>query len=242
LRDRLERLSAEARARVPGNLRPVDAATLILLDDSSPSPRILMGRRNAALTFMPGKFVFPGGRVDAADRTVAAADDLSPEARARLAARVARPSERRSRALALAAIRETYEETGYLLGRKGLAAAPLPASWRAFEDEGLLPAPGALAFVARAITPPRRPRRFDTRFFLARLSDAAARVERDIGPHAELTELAWVTLDEAMLLDTPTITQVMVQELRDRIPAGLFADQPVPFYHERQRRFLRETV
>jgi 8-oxo-dGTP pyrophosphatase MutT (NUDIX family) len=239
----VERLTAEARTRTSANRRPVDAATLILVDDTGASPKILMGRRNPAMAFMPGKFVFPGGRVDPADRRLTCAGLPTQTCLARLARRVVRPSDARARALALAAIRETFEETGYLIGRPAPGPATvLPPEWREFADAGLYPAPGALTFVARAITPPRRPRRFDTRFFAASLRDAPHRVPRALGPDAELTELVWVGLDEAARLDLPAITQVILEEVRERLRGGLSGDAPVPFYHERRRVFLREEV
>lgn len=43
-------------------LRPRNAATLILIDRTRRTPKILMGRRHPGLAFMAGKFVFPGGR------------------------------------------------------------------------------------------------------------------------------------------------------------------------------------
>jgi 8-oxo-dGTP pyrophosphatase MutT (NUDIX family) len=238
------RLDAETRSRTSPNLRPVDAATLIVMDTTARSPKILMGRRNPNLTFMPGKYVFPGGRVDAADRTMVALGMLSPRAEARLMARTPRMTPQRCRALAMAAIRETFEETGLMIGSAEYGAPErAPAGmWREFADQGLHPTPDALLYVARAITPPKRPRRFDTRFFVAPMSAVGGKVERDIGPGAELTELTWVTLDDAVRLDLPTITQVIIEELRQRIAAGLAAEQPVPFYYERHRRFVRDTV
>lgn len=58
-------------------LRPRDAASLLLVDRSGSEPRILMGRRHASLVFMPGKFVFPGGRADPVDGAIAAAAELN---------------------------------------------------------------------------------------------------------------------------------------------------------------------
>jgi 8-oxo-dGTP pyrophosphatase MutT (NUDIX family) len=104
------------------------------------------------------------------------------------------------------------------------------------------PTPDALMFLARAITPPGRPRRFDTRFFIAHRHSVGAEVAADIGPDAELTELAWVTLSEANSLDLPMITQVILQELVERLDIGLERDAPIPFYRERAKVFVRETV
>jgi 8-oxo-dGTP pyrophosphatase MutT (NUDIX family) len=162
----------------------------------------------------------------------------------RLAQRSARHTASRSRALALAAIRETFEETGYLIGCK--AASSQTASdgpWAEFLGHPCQPTPGALAFIARAITPPKRPRRFDTRFFAASIASVAGQVKRDIGPDAELTELVWATLDEALGLDLPVITQVIIEELRERLTSGsLNADLPVPLYYEVRRNFRRDLV
>jgi 8-oxo-dGTP pyrophosphatase MutT (NUDIX family) len=238
------RLDAETRTRDAANLRPVDAATLILMDTSAGMPRILMGKRNQKLKFMPGKYVFPGGRVDAADRAMVAMGALSPRMEMRLMAKATRMTAQRCRALAMAAIRETFEETGLMVGTSefGRPERSPEGVWREFADQGLHPTPDALIFVARAITPPKRPRRFDTRFFVAERGAVGGELARDIGPEAELTELAWVSLDDAVRLDLPTITQVIIEELRERIANGLATDQPVPLYYERNRRFVRETV
>jgi 8-oxo-dGTP pyrophosphatase MutT (NUDIX family) len=238
------RLDAETRSRTAPNMRPVDAATLILMDTSGKSPKILMGKRNPNLKFMPGKYVFPGGRVDPGDRQMVAMGALAPRAEIRLMAKATRMTAQRCRALAMAAIRETFEETGLMIGTAEFGKPErAPAGvWREFADSGLHPTPDALTFVARAITPPKRPRRFDTRFFVADRRAVGGEVARDIGSGAELTELVWATLDDAVRLDLPTITQVIVEELRQRMAKGLTVEQPVPFYYERNRRFLRETV
>jgi len=238
------RIDQEGRSQTSPNLRPVDAATLILLDRRTKRPKVLMGKRSPKLKFMPGKFVFPGGRVDPQDSRMLAAGVLSARAEMRLMGQAARMTPIRCRAIALAAIRETFEETGLMIGSAdyGRPESAPEGSWQEFADQGFFPTPDALVFVARAITPPRRPRRFDTRFFVATLDRVGGRVERDIGPDAELTELVWIDVEKAATLDLPTITQVVLAELRERLAAGLEKDLPVPFYVERRRRFLRETV
>ena len=62
-------------------LRPRDAATLIIIDRTSGEPRVLMGKRRMEQVFMPGKYVFPGGRADKDDKIVQSADEL-PEVEA----------------------------------------------------------------------------------------------------------------------------------------------------------------
>src|SRR5262245_34259628 len=148
-------------------LRPRDAATLIIVDQSSGEPRVLLGRRRLDMAFMPGRYVFPGGRVDPADRQVAVEQDLSPEDIRRLmVAMKGAASEDRASALGLAAGRETFEEAGLIIGTpiRGQVTSK-SAGWQAFFGHGFQPALTRLRFFARAITPPGRPRRFDSRFF-----------------------------------------------------------------------------
>ena len=116
MNDNAVMLTQAERARVAVNLRPVDAATMLILDRSGAKPRVLMGKRHPGHKFMPGKYVFPGGRLDAGDRRMAATGVLAQICEDRLMARSPRSSPSKARALALAAIRETFEETGLLFG------------------------------------------------------------------------------------------------------------------------------
>ena len=106
-----ERLSRADKDRRWPNVKPKDAATLIVIDFARKKPKLLMGRRHTKHVFMPGLFVFPGGKVETGDRSMTAAGSLSSRMEAALAANVSRPSASRGRFLALAAIRETFEET-----------------------------------------------------------------------------------------------------------------------------------
>jgi 8-oxo-dGTP pyrophosphatase MutT (NUDIX family) len=192
---------------------------------------------------MAGKFVFPGGRMEPGDRDMPAASPLDTHAEARLMRRVTRPSAVKARALALAAIRETYEETGLLLGKR---TNPMPAvpdgPWSAFAKAGVLPDLAALHFIVRAITPPRRPRRFDARFFAADASAIAHRVDGIVHPGAELVELVWLPIADAKQLDLPTITQVALDELQARVAKGFGHDLPSPFYRMLHRKFVRAEL
>jgi 8-oxo-dGTP pyrophosphatase MutT (NUDIX family) len=88
-------------------LRPRDAATLIIVDDASGEARVLLGRRRSDMVFMPGRYVFPGGRVDRADRHITVQDNLKSNDVAKLlVAMKGAASQARARALALAAVRE----------------------------------------------------------------------------------------------------------------------------------------
>ncbi len=149
-----------------------------------------------------------------------------------------RPSAIKARALALAAVRETAEETGILLGAKRQESIAAPSeAWSLFAEKGVLPDLGALHFIARAITPPGRPKRFDTRFFVADAEAIADRVEDVVGPDTELVELVWMTIAETEQLDLTPVTRVALQELEKRSAAGLTHDPPVPFYRMLHRRF-----
>jgi 8-oxo-dGTP pyrophosphatase MutT (NUDIX family) len=237
-----ELLEDESYFTLP-NLRPKDAATLILIDNSGSIPKVLLGKRHHGHKFLPGKFVFPGGRLEPSDQRMASARPLERHAEERLMRAVKRPSPVKARALALAAIRETYEETGLLLGSTmGAKPGTPPGPWAAFGEAGILPDLAAIHFVARAITPPRRPRRFDTRFFTADAGAIARRIDGMIGPDAELVELVWMPIGQARHLDLPAITAVVLEELEARIAAGLRHDLPVPFYQMRHRHFVRELL
>jgi 8-oxo-dGTP pyrophosphatase MutT (NUDIX family) len=224
-------------------VRPKDAATLILVDRSGREPKVLLGKRHQRHKFMPGRFVFPGGRVDPVDRLMPVARPLDPHAEGKLMQRLQRASAAKARAFALAAVRETYEETGLILGVPGKADTAIPEGpWSAFVAAGFLPDLAALRFIGRAITPPGRNRRFDARFFTMDASAIAHRVEGVTGPDAELTELVWMTLAEAKQLDMPAVTGVMMEELDARIADGFGHDLPVPFYSMPRGRFQRQLL
>jgi 8-oxo-dGTP pyrophosphatase MutT (NUDIX family) len=212
-------LETPRRPRATRAVRPRHAATLILVRRDGSEPRVLMGRRHGGHDFMPDKWVFPGGRVDPADYRAASASDLRPEVARRLE-QTAPPA--RARALALAAVRETFEETGLLLALPSSRRA-VQGPWKDFFAHGAAPDLAALAFVARAITPPMSPKRFDARFFLAE-AEALISLDRaaDCG---ELDEIAWVGLADAQKLDLPSVTRFVLRELPLRLADP---ERPVP--------------
>ena len=192
---------------------------------------------------MPGKFVFPGGRVERHDSQVPVVGGLDPRVEQKLMARVQRPSRDRARAMAVAAIREVFEETGLLLGRKVDDTQRKPT--RAddpFAAAGVRPDLSELHLIARAITPPGRPRRFDTRFFAADAQLIVHRVDGVIHPEAELVELTWLPIAQARELDMPPITKRVLTELEKRAAAGFGHELPVPFYRALHRKFVLEML
>ncbi|MBI5264849.1 MAG: NUDIX hydrolase [Bradyrhizobium sp.] len=213
--------------------RPKDAATLILVDRRGPIPKVLVGRRHDKVVFMPGKFVFPGGRVDKTDHRVPVAAPIPQELEANLLKGSPKIAPSRAKSLAIAAIREACEETGLCLGRKIEGTTQeLDGAWKPFADAGLLPDPSGLFLIARAITPPGRVRRFDTRFFTADASAITHRVEGVVHADAELVELVWVELGSRPLADLHAMTKNVLGELDRRLSTGpLRHDAPVPFFH-----------
>ncbi|AGK58715.1 NUDIX hydrolase [Hyphomicrobium denitrificans 1NES1] len=199
-----------------------DAACVVVIDHSKPEPTLLMGRRHADQVFLPDKWVFPGGRVDAADRTLAHTfdgpylpHDLAPELRP----------------FALAAVRELCEETGMLIGSDATEHHH-NERWPAFTAAGYAPAPVHLYPLARAITPPGRVRRYDTWFFTASRS-AVANMQST--PDGELLDLNWFTLDDARKLDLPNITRLVLDDVSMRLQSTSqttdFNGGELPFYY-----------
>ncbi len=156
----VQEFRASTTERKPA-VRPRDAASLVLLRGAGPTLEVLVGRRPLAARFMPGVYVFPGGAIDPPDRR----PWMVETATERLAPRLARA--------ARAALRETWEEVGVLVGRPAettssdLSTPAEGAIERAYRRRGLAAAMDLLTYVGRAITPSHSSRRFNTRFFLA---------------------------------------------------------------------------
>lgn len=189
-----------------------------------------MGRRGARAIFMPDRFVFPGGAVDAEDALIDAPPP-DPETVRRLRIDAAPET---ARALPFSAIRELREETGLALGRPDPdapdRAADAPASWRGFLASGLAPRTDALRLVFRAVTPAGRPRRFDARFFTADAEGLAGDPDDFARADAELSDLRWFDLAEARALPLPFITGIVLAELAAALAAPQ-SPRGVPYFH-----------
>jgi 8-oxo-dGTP pyrophosphatase MutT (NUDIX family) len=169
-------------------MRPRDAATLILVRLKNRTPEVLMGCRAAKSAFMPNRYVFPGGRVDPADAHIPIATSLDRHVKARL---LKAATLQRAQALGVAAVRETFEETGLMLAKPLKGGAPKKdygEHWQGFLDKGMAPALDCLDLIARAVTPPIR-------------------------HSSEMGDIRWVKLDEARELPLPTITGLILGEI-----------------------------
>lgn len=203
-----------------------NAATVIVLRKDAGVTHVLMGQRGANAAFMPNKFVFPGGAVDAEDAKI----QLHAPIDAVCAQRLAEQADASlTTALCVAAIRELWEETGLILGQQGKWHGDIPQDWKTFADRGYLPDASALKFVFRAVTPPGRPRRFDARFFVIDASAIASDLDDFSAACDELSHLSWIALDDVRKFDLPFITEVVLAEVKQHGDPSK-APATVPFY------------
>lgn len=186
---------------------PVDAASVLLLRDSAEGLQVLLMRRHQASQVLGGAYVFPGGKLDAEDQAPEVLPRMN-EAPERLRERLNEPELHPDRAagLFMAALREAFEECGVLAGQdhQGSAlAAQLrqhigTAGWhQGLRQAGLDLRTDALLPWSRWITP-RQPavtnKRFDTRFFVARVGDDQTARHDDF----ETTDSVWLTPLQAL--------------------------------------------
>lgn len=202
-----------ARKQLDRAPRPKIAATVVLTIGNPRDPQILMGQRSARHDFMPSVYVFPGGRVDRIDSYAPYAGDLSARTERVLEAAV---SPRKARAIALSCIRETYEETGLMIGAKALKQVRnmRHPTYDRFRKEGQLADISNLEVFGRAITPPHRHKRFDAWFFHRHLGDVAPPRVND---SRELQNVGWFTFDEIKDLKLQRATEMMVEVFKDYV-------------------------
>ncbi len=193
-------VSEAVRAR-PAIVRPRDAASLILLRGEGSGLELLAGRRPGHAKFMPGIWVFPGGAIDPGDGKPWHGESGG----AGLPPRLVRS--------ARAALRETWEEAGVLVGRRDPAGPrSMPGDHRltpieaAYAGRGIAASLDVLAYVGRAITPTPVFRRFNTRFFLA--DDSA--VFGDPVSSEELEDVGWHPIGRRPLAPFRNVTQFML--------------------------------
>jgi 8-oxo-dGTP pyrophosphatase MutT (NUDIX family) len=228
---------------VPIAANPRPAATVVVLRDSEAGPEVFMVRRHEGTAFMGGAHVFPGGRVDAADR---AADERWCDGLAHAARQMAGLPADEALAYHVAAARELFEEAGVLLARNAsgefvsLAGAADHERFKqdrtavhngqttlraVLEREGLRLALDALVLFAHWVTPPIDTRQFDTRFFVTRVPPHQTPAHDD----TETTHSVWMTapvaiaqsLAGAIVLPPPTWSTIRELEPFDTVDAAL---------------------
>ena len=224
-------------------VRPRDAATLIIVRRDA-APKILMGRRADTHAFMPNKFVFPGGRLDLIDQRVQVPGALSEPVMSRLR-KFTRSgvSNRTLRGLALASIRETFEETGLIVGRPTQRTLKTShTGWQQYFDHGVEPPLEAMDFIARAVTPAYRKKRFDTRFFMVFDECIYTDPEHLSEASGELLDLHWLTINEARQLDLPAVTHWVIDRVEERLNSGHRARQAAHYVRFINRKTVEETL
>ena len=240
----LDRLHKIKRNQIYPNRRPKDAASLLILDLDEPgNPRVLVGRRHPEQEFIPDKMVFPGGRVSTADSRVSVQCDLDDiDKKNILFDMKGRASHGRARAIALAAIRETFEETGLLIGRKSdVPQKTRSPEWCDYLNACIRPDLSSLTFIARAITPPRTSRRYDTRFFLTTRREIVKTIGKGDG---EFTETIWMPVRDANNYDLHPMSRNILDDAMTRInlKTGNIGPGQTPYYFMRNGVFQRKDI
>ena len=219
---RMSEKERDQRKKLIRAARPRIASTIVLTHGPKDNPRILMGQRSSKHDFMPSVYVFPGGRVDRGDSYVDYAGDLSPRTETIMEAAF---TPRKARAVVLASVRETYEETSLLLGTPSKTGRNhSDPSWDAFREAGLKPDLEGIEVFGRAVTPPHRHKRFDAWFFVKHLDTPSL---PEIANSAELLNVGWFTFAEIQELELQRATLMMLEVLQqyltyDRPPHHIF--------------------
>lgn len=226
-------------------VKPKDAATLIIVRQGD-EPRLLLGKRSMKHKFMPGKFVFPGGRLDVIDQRLNVPAELPAPVIQRLRKHTqSQVTDAKLKGLALAAIRETYEETGLVVGKPtSERVRTTNTGWQDYFSHGVLPPLESMDFIARAITPPYRARRFDTRFFMV-FDDVIHSDPRDVhSATGELLDLHWLTLKQARQTDLPAITRTVIDIVEERLthPRPRQLHKKALFVRSLHKRLITENL
>ena len=211
------------------NFEVKNAATIIVLRGSNENSKVLMGQRGEGASFMPNKFVFPGGAVDKGDSGIIPDDKINKEMLLNLKMKSESGIES---AIVAAGIRELWEETGLILGSFSKHTPTTQhKSWEEFFKNGYQPNAKNMDLIFRAITPPGRTRRFDARFFLVNSENIHGDLDDFSNASGELSHLQWIGLTAAESLDLPIITQIVLKEVYSIMNGSSQSGYPF-YYHD----------
>jgi 8-oxo-dGTP pyrophosphatase MutT (NUDIX family) len=219
------------------------SASLLIVDPSETEPRFLFGRRHARHVFMPNRYVFPGGKVDRVDTQAEAKAQMNASDRAIIEAALnGQHRAKGAQAIAHCAVRETWEETGHLLGNLN-AIDHEHSQWQGFVENKLVPGVSSLRLLARAITPTRHVRRYDAWFFMAFKHEIALSIDV-CGPDSELDHQIWASEAESHAFDLPSITRMILREAVQRLAVDpeLTGNAPVPMFATRGHVTSRKVL
>ena len=188
---------------------PRDAASLILYRRRANRLELLLGRRPGHSSFMPDVYVFPGGGVERQDASMVLGGTLDERIVSRIAVG---GSPRKATQLVVAAIRETFEETGLMIAPPMTELPPNHSTIPQFAASGLYPEAGLFSYVGRAITPRTQPKRFHARFFACDSTRVPNFDEQILKGNGELLDLEWINTRKLDDLPMRSVTQFMIGE------------------------------
>jgi 8-oxo-dGTP pyrophosphatase MutT (NUDIX family) len=171
---------------------------------------VLMGKRGSKARFKPGVYVFPGGIVERSDYRVSPKKQLK---KASVKLMAVGGSIKKANAIAMAAVRESFEEAGLLFGEKGKLGTSSHKTWSEFSKRGMTPDLSEMDYIGRAITPSTQPIRFHARFF----SIAYEKLVGSLLGDGELEDLRWVKIDQSEGLEMMQVQKMIMDTLQLRL-------------------------
>ncbi len=223
---------------------PRPASSVLILDYDHKPTRVLMGLRQHTHIFLPNTYVFPGGRIDKSDSRL---KHFMPHQDQTLDL-LQRTTHKRhaslyKQAFGLACIRETLEETGYFIGQFTQYRPRISSQWKNFFQAGMCPDLSILHYIARAVTPTGKPRRYDTCFFAV---DAKHIHTTHHPSHIddEFVNICWLTWEEAINSRISSITKHLLHDVSSLFDSrdNLCQTSHIPFYHQRGKQYIRDIL
>jgi len=190
-------------------IKPRDAASLLLYREQDKVIEVLMGRRPSKSRFMPDVYVFPGGAVDPVDARAKPASELNPSFAQHMAVG---QSQARARTIAMAAVRETFEETGVSITKAGNPGAVKDDTWQVLAKQGLSADLSVIQYFGRATTPADQPMRFHARFFVCDSATVVGLDTNQLTQTEELLDLRWVPITNPEDLPLRSVTKFLLKE------------------------------